>query len=127
MIERIQLPGLPRAGAYADAVRYGDLIFVAGLVGVDRDMNLAGEDARAQTLRIMESLQSVLDHFGAGLEHVLKITTYLTDMNDREAVATTRASYFGDVLPAATLVAVSALVLPEFRVEMDFTLAVPEY
>lgn len=124
-VERIQLPGLPRAGAYADAVRHGDLIFLAGLVGVDGEMNLAGADAAAQTHRIMASLNLVLDHFGAGFEHVLKITTYLTDMGDREAVAEVRKSYFGDVLPASTLVAVSALVLPEFRVEMDFTLAAP--
>lgn len=124
-IERIQLPGLPRAGAYADAVRHGDLIFLAGLVGVDGDMNLAGPDAGTQTHRIMASLKIVLDHFGAGFENVLKITTYLTDMHDREAVAEVRKSWFGDVLPASTLVAVSALVFPEFRVEMDFTLAAP--
>lgn len=125
IIERIQLPGLPRGGAYADAVRHGDLIFLSGLVGVDGDLKLAGADAAAQTHRIIESLKLVMDYFGAGFEHVLKLTTYLTDINDRLAVAEVRASYFGDVLPASTLVAISGLVMPEFKVEMDFTLAVP--
>ncbi len=124
-IQRLQLPCLPRAGAYADAVRYGDLIFLSGLVGVDGNLKLAGEDAASQTHRIFASLKILLDHFEVGFENVLKITTYLTDMSDREAVANVREIYFGDVLPAATLVAVSALVLPEFKVEMDFTLAGP--
>lgn len=125
IIERIQLPGLPRGGAYADAVRHGDLIFLSGLVGVDGDMKLAGPDAATQTHRIIASLKLVMDHFGADFEHVLKLTTYLTDINDRLAVAEARASYFGDAFPASTLVAISGLVLPEFKVEMDFTLAVP--
>lgn len=124
-IERIQIPGLPRGGAYADAVRHDNLIFLSGLVGVDADMILAGDDAAAQTHRIMVSLRRVLDHFGTGFEQVLKITTYLTDIKDREAVAEVRNIYFADVRPAATLVAVSALVLPEWKVEMDFILAVP--
>lgn len=122
-IERIHVAGLPRGGAYVDAVRHRDLVFLSGLVGVDADLALAGADAEAQTHRIFASLQLVLDRLQLGMVHVLKMTTFLTDMRDRETVAMVRQAYLGDVLPAATLVAVSALVLPELRVEMDFTLA----
>lgn len=123
--QHVQIPGLPRGGSYADAVRHNDLVFVSGLVGVDGELRLAGEDAAAQTRQIMESLKKVLSHFGAGFSDVLRITTYLTDIDDRVAVAETRKAYFTDALPASTLVAVSALVLPTLKVEIDAVLAVP--
>ena len=123
--QHVQIPGLPRGGSYADAVRHNDLVFVSGLVGVDGELRLAGEDAAAQTRQIMESLKKVLDHFGANFSDVLRITTYLTDINDRVAVADTRKAYFGEALPASTLVAVTALVLPTLKVEIDTVFAIP--
>jgi 2-iminobutanoate/2-iminopropanoate deaminase len=123
--QHVMIPGLPRGGAYADAVRHNDLVFLSGLVGVDGELRLAGEDAAAQTHQIMQSLKKVLEHFGASFSDVLKITTYLTDINDRAAVAETRKAYFVDALPAATLVAVTALALPTLKVEIDAVVAMP--
>jgi len=64
-------------------------------------------------------MDACLKACGAGAENVVKVTVYLTDVDDRALINPARQRYFGAHRPASTLVEVSALVLPELQVEIE--------
>jgi len=107
------------------SVPRGELIFVAGQVGVDRDGQLVGlGDVGAQLRQTLVNLQAVLKAGGASLRDVVKLTTYLTRAEDIPAFMAARRelypSYFPDgVFPANTLVVVDRLVRPELLIEVE--------
>ena len=119
--EEFSVEGSPPAlSHYTDAVRWGDVLFVSGCVA----LNEAGEviapgDAAVQARAVHEHLGAALRAAGTDFAHVLKVTVFLTDINDRQAVNEVRKEYFGDSLPASTLVEVVALVLPGLVVEIE--------
>lgn len=78
-------------------------------------------DAEAQARQCLQNIDGILHAAGASKDDIVRIGVFLTDMADRPAVARAREEYFGSHRPAATLVAVKALVLPEFRVEIEAT------
>jgi reactive intermediate/imine deaminase len=105
---------------YTDAVRFGDLLFISGLAGVDKDMKLVGgDDAAAQTRQIFENMKLVLAAAGADFGDVLKVTVYLTSIDDRKVINPVRQQYFGSARPASTLVEVSRLAIPGMKVEIE--------
>jgi enamine deaminase RidA (YjgF/YER057c/UK114 family) len=69
----------------------------------------------------LRNLDAILSAAGARREDVVRITVFLTDMADRDAVAAARVEYFGEHRPAATLVQVAALVAPDYLVEIEAT------
>jgi enamine deaminase RidA (YjgF/YER057c/UK114 family) len=83
------------------------------------------EDIREQTRRVMDNLQMVLEAAGASWQDVVKITKYLTRMDEQDAVWATMQPYFGQHLPTSTTVEVSALVVPGLRLEVDVIAALP--
>ncbi len=110
---------------YTDAVRFGDTLYISGLVPVDAGSNVIGEDAAAQTEQIFKNMTLVLDQAGATFADVLRVTVYLTDINDRAAINPVRQRYFGAARPASTLIEVSALAVPGIKVEIDAVVGLP--
>ncbi len=110
---------------YTDAVRFGDTLYISGLVPVDAGSNVIGEDAAAQTEQIFKNMTLVLDEAGATFADVLKVTVYLTDINDRAAINPVRQRYFGAARPASTLIEVSALAVPGIKVEIEAIVGLP--
>ena len=110
---------------YTDAVRFGNLLFISGLVGVDEDMQVVGEDAETQTRQIFRNMKAILDEAGAEFSDILKVTVYLTDIADRSRINPVRQEVFGDARPASTLVEVSALVVPSLKVEIEAIVGLP--
>jgi 2-iminobutanoate/2-iminopropanoate deaminase len=82
---------------------------------------VGGDDVTEQARQCLRNIDGVLRAAGATKDDIVRIGVYLTDIADRPAVARAREEYFGDHKPAATLVAVKSLVLPEFRVEIEAT------
>ena len=119
--EEIRVPGLAEPiSHYTDAVRAGDLLFVSGFVPVDGDGRLVGgDDVVAQTRQVFANLAAVLAAAGATFADVVKVTVYLTDIEDRARINPVRQEVFRDTRPASTLVEVSALATPGARVEID--------
>ena len=128
MREELTVDGLPSPiSHYVHAVRFGDLLFVSGLTAHDADDRLVGEgDAAAQTRRILESLQRVLDRAGATFADVIKVTVFLTDIADRALINPVRQAFFGEARPASTLVEVAALALPGMKVEIEAVVGLPQ-
>jgi 2-iminobutanoate/2-iminopropanoate deaminase len=111
---------------YTDAVRFGDILFVSGLTAHNGEGKLiGGADAAAQTRQILVNLKLVLDVAGATMADVLKVTVFLTDINDRAAINPVRQEFFGAAKPASTLIEVSKLALPEMKVEIEAVVGLP--
>ena len=105
---------------YTDAVRAGGLLFLSGAIAVDGDGRLVGgDDVVAQARQVFANLEAVLAATGAGFADVVKVTVYLTDVDDRAAVNELRKERFGAARPASTLVEVSRLAVPGARIEID--------
>jgi 2-iminobutanoate/2-iminopropanoate deaminase len=111
---------------YTDAVVAGDLLFISGLVGVDRHGALVGsEDVAAQARQVFANMRAVLDEAGCSFEDVVKVTVYLTDVDDRPKINPVRQEVFGDARPASTLVEVSRLAVPGAKVEIEAVALIP--
>jgi 2-iminobutanoate/2-iminopropanoate deaminase len=119
--ERFFSPDLPEpVSHYADAVRAGNLLFISGLVSVDKDGNPLGVgDAVEQTRVILEHMQTLLAMNGAGFDDVVKVIVYVRNIEDRARINTVRQQYFGAARPSSTLVEVTKLVRPEYLLEIE--------
>ena len=76
-------------------------------------------DIEAQTKQALENIQAVLATEGSGLNKVIKMTTYITDMANAQKYSAVKSSFFNAPFPAETLVQVVALALPDLLVEID--------
>jgi 2-iminobutanoate/2-iminopropanoate deaminase len=97
----------PPAGPYNQAVRWGDLVFTAS-VGSSRpgEQPPDARDVRAHTANALENLKAILEAAGSSLDNVVKVSAYLRDMGDYQAMNEVYRQYFTGVLPARTLVVV---------------------
>jgi reactive intermediate/imine deaminase len=114
--------GMPPANGYSHAVAFnGPTLIISGQVPLDEEGRLVGDgDPRAQVRQVFENLATALAAAGATMEHVVKLTVFLTDMGDLLAFREVRDEYFQpDRPPASSLVQVSGLVNPAFRVEIE--------
>ncbi len=111
---------------YTDAVRAGDLLFVSGIVPVDGEGNLVGGDDVVEQARIVfEGLRNVLAAAGAEPKDIVKVTLFLTDVDDRPAINPIRQEFFGETRPASTLVEVSRLAIPGAKLEVEAVAVLP--
>ena len=119
--EEIRVDGLAEPiSHFTDAVRAGNLLFVSGIVAVDREGRLVGGgDVVAQARQVFENMRAVLAAAGCGFEDVVKVTVFLTDIDDRPSINPVRQEMFGAVRPASTLVEVSRLAVEGAKVEVE--------
>jgi len=114
------VPGLPLLSHSAHAVTVsGELIFVNGILPVDGDGKLVGDDILTQARKVFGTMWEILAAAGASFGDVAKLTIFLTDVSERDAIARLREEVFGDAHPASTLVEVSRLAVPGARIEVD--------
>lgn len=124
-IERLMLDGQPEpVSHYCHVTKAGSQIWVSGTVGMRAD-NSVPDDVTEQFEVAIANLDACLKAAGAGPEHVVKVTVYLTDVADRKKINPVRQRYFGTHRPASTLVEVSALVLPSLKVEIEAQAVLP--
>ena len=112
---------------YTDAVRAeGPLLFVSGVVPVDGAGRLVGaDDVVAQARQVFSNLGAVLAAGGATFADVVKVTVFLTDVDDRARINVVRQEAFGEARPASTLVEIAALAIPGARLEGEAVDVVP--
>lgn len=103
------------------AVVAGNTIYLRGQVAQDLDTreNVAVGDAAGQAEKAMDNVELLLAECGAALEHICKVTVYLTDIRYREAVYRVLGRRMRGVFPAFTGLVVQALARPEWVVEID--------
>jgi enamine deaminase RidA (YjgF/YER057c/UK114 family) len=103
----------------------GRLLYVSGQVAWDASGTVVGKgDVRAQARQTFENLRQVLQAAGGDLKDLMKITTYVTKIDDIAAVAEARSEVFQGELPASTLIVVKSLFHPDFLIEVEGVAAV---
>lgn len=112
---------------YTDAVRAGNLLFVSGCIAVDGEGRLVGgDDVVAQARQVLRNVGEILAAAGAGPQDVVKVTLFLTDVDDRAKINPARREFFGDARPASTLVEVSRLAVPGAKIEVEAVALIPD-
>ena len=97
-------------GAYSQATSDGSLLFTAGQIPLTPDGDLLDDEPiEVQTEQALDNLVAILEEEGAGPEDVLKVTVFLDDIDDFDAMNETYAGYFDDEPPARSAIEVAAL------------------
>ncbi len=113
MIERnpINTPSAPKAiGPYSQAVKSGSLVFISGQIPLDpKTMELVGEDVVRQTHQVFKNLSAIAKASGGNLVDIVKMTIYLTNLDNFSKINEIMASYFQEPYPARATIEVSAL------------------
>jgi len=109
-------------------VARGTMVFLRGQVGqnIDTTESVAIGDAAGQTEQAMANIKMLLDEAGSCLEHITKITIYITDPRYREAVYRVVGKWLKGVYPVSTGLIVSGLARPEWVVEVDAVAVIPD-
>lgn len=118
--KEIQTSHAPQAiGPYSQAIDTGELIFISGQIPLNPEtMEVVGEDIVEQTKQVMKNLQAICEEAKVTLDHVVKFTIYVTDLNDFQALNDTYRLFLNAPYPARATVEVSQL--PKgVKVEMD--------
>jgi 2-iminobutanoate/2-iminopropanoate deaminase len=124
--EIIATTNAPQAiGPYSQAVRVGSFVHTAGQIAIDPETNaFVTGDVAVQAEQVMKNLQAILAASGTSLENVIKTTIFLRYMKDFGAVNEVYGRFFGELKPARSTVAVSALPLKAL-VEIEVVALVP--
>jgi reactive intermediate/imine deaminase len=122
-MKHLQRPdGVPPGNGYSHAVSFsGTMVAVSGQVAMDEHGEVVGVgDAEQQVRQVFRNLGVVLRAAGSDFDRVVKLTVYLTDLNDLPVFRKVRDELLSpEALPASSLVQVSGLIHPALRVEVD--------
>jgi 2-iminobutanoate/2-iminopropanoate deaminase len=106
-------------GPYSQAVAYGDMIFTSGQIALDMDgKRVGGDDVKIQTRIVLENLLHILEDNNSSMDHVVKTTVYLTNMDDFNDMNEVYNAFFGESKPARSTVQVSRLP-KDVKVEIE--------
>ena len=121
-ISHPSLPAPKRGGAYSSGVEAppGRTIYVSGQVSFDAEGNVVGEgDVKLQTETVLEHVKTVVEEAGGGMEDIVKVTVFITDMGLYDEIHEVRRRYFEEPFPASSMVEVSALIDPRLLIEIE--------
>ena len=122
VISNPSLPPPMRRGAFSAGTEApaGRTVYVSGQVSMDAEGNVVGEgDVRRQTETVLEHVKTVLEEAGGGMDDVVKVTVFITDMGFYDEIHEVRRRYFEEPYPASSMVEVSALIDPRLLIEIE--------
>ncbi|MDP2409672.1 MAG: RidA family protein [Pseudolabrys sp.] len=126
-IQRIQPPGLFQR-SLKGIVLYSHVVigsgrpqvYISGQLARNQQGEIVGKgDMRAQIVQVGKNLKTALEAAGLGLEHLVKTTTFVTDIDEFFRHPDARRDAFGPALPASTTIGVNRLAHPDFLVEVE--------
>lgn len=110
VIRTDRAPGPFQGAPYNQAIRIGDLVFVAGQLGISLETgDLVGPSVQDQTEQIMLNLAAILEASGSGLDKLVKTTVFLLDLADFGGMNEVYAQHVGDRPPARSTIGISQL------------------
>lgn len=115
----------PTPAFFVPAVRVGHMVYVSGQLARDPQDRIAG-DMAAQTRQCLDNIRVILEAAGARMEHVVKITAFMTDMRLAPQAWAVREEVFSRYPPASTGVQVAALTRPEALIEIEVVAVIPD-
>jgi reactive intermediate/imine deaminase len=97
-------------GTYSQAIKVGDLVFLSGQIPLDpKTMEIVDGDFEARARRVFDNLRAVAEAAGGSLNQVVKLTVFLTDLNNFATVNSVMEDYFEQPFPARAAVGVASL------------------
>ena len=129
--ESLLPPGWPRPRGYANGIAAtGRIIFTAGVVGWDEAEQFVSDTIVGQFRQVMENTLAILSDGGAGPEHIVRMTWYVTDRDAYVAALPEIGAHYRELIgrnyPAMAVVEVSRLVEPAALIEIETTAVVPQ-
>lgn len=106
---------------YSRAVQVGNQLEISGTVATDERGVVGKGDFYAQTQFILQKIEKVLQTAGFSLEHVVRTRMFVTDISRWEEVGKAHGEFFKTIKPATSMVEVSALIDPDYLVEIEVT------
>ena len=124
-------PGWGRPKGYANGISArGRMIFTAGVVGWDEKESFAASDLVGQFRQVLANTLAILAEDGAGPEHIVRMTWYVTDRSDYIACMREMGAVYREMMgkhyPAMAVVEVAGLIEAAARIEIETTAIVPE-
>lgn len=111
-------------GPYSQAVQWGDVVFISGQIPLDPENgqlnNATFED---ETNQVLDNLEAICQEVGGTLDHILKLTIYLTDLSKFDVVNSIMAARFSEPFPARATLEISKLP-KEVSIEIDAILSI---
>jgi 2-iminobutanoate/2-iminopropanoate deaminase len=121
MAKQLFPDGTEVAGFYVRTIRSGPFVFVSGTTSLDPKGKVRGRNAAEQTTITMQKVEAGLKSAGARLGDLTRLTIYVTDIRDMQAVSTALAKSLKGSVVVSAMVAVSALAVPGLLVEIEAT------
>jgi len=111
----------PLPWPYSHGVKVGTILFVAGQVALDEQLRIVGPgDAEAQARQTWQNIKTVVEAAGGKISDVVRVTTYVADLGDIDAIHKVRREFFPDGdFPTATVVQAARLGLPGLLLETE--------
>jgi enamine deaminase RidA (YjgF/YER057c/UK114 family) len=117
--EYINPETLHKPSGYYHVVKSGNIVFIAGQVGLDQDGQIVGDgNIEVQASQVLANLEAAIKSAGGTKEDIVSTTTYIINRDDIPGVRKSREGFFENA-PTSTLVIVSALARPEFLIEIE--------
>jgi enamine deaminase RidA (YjgF/YER057c/UK114 family) len=105
---------------YSRAVKVGKRIYVTGTTATNEAGEIVGENnAYEQAMQCIRNIEKALHRLGATLDHVVRTRMFVTDISRWEEYGRAHGEFFRDVMPATTMVEVSALIDPRMLIEIE--------
>jgi enamine deaminase RidA (YjgF/YER057c/UK114 family) len=129
-MQALQPPGWKRPKGYANGIASeGRLIFLAGQVGWDADERIVGTSFAAQAEQALANIVAILAEGGAGPEHLVRLTWFVTDKSEylasQAAVGEAYRRVIGRHFPAMSVIEVKGLYEDGAKLEIEATAVVP--
>lgn len=97
-------------GTYSQAIKAGNTVYIAGQIPMSPEtMEIVGSDFKEELHQVFKNIAAVAEAAGGSLAHVVKLTIYVTDMQNQPAVSDVMKDFFKEPYPARAIIEVSAL------------------
>jgi len=118
--EILKLKSVHPTEGYSHVARAGKTLYIAGQVARDRDGKLVGRgEFETQARQVFTNLKNILEEAGGSLQHIVKMTSFLTHAHYRDVFRNVRQAVFTEPLPPNTLLVVQSLAKPEYLIEVE--------
>ena len=130
-MEMLQPPGWPRPKGYSNGITArGTMIFIAGLVGWNKNEEFETDDFAGQARQALKNIVAVLSEAGAGPEHICRITWYVGDKTEYQGSLKEVGAAWRDIIgrhyPAMAVIEVKGFVEEGAKMEIETTAVIPD-
>ena len=105
---------------YSRAVRVGERVYVTGTTATGENGEIVGPgDAYTQTVQVIRNIEKALKALGLTLENIVRTRMFVTDISRWQEYGKAHGEFFGEIMPATTMVEISGLIDPDMLIEIE--------